>query len=320
MVDTQRHSFEEASPTGNRKHAWSLHSRSESFQEGKPVLLTEFATITMPFFEATTTSRSSLSEKPRVQNALTPAPRCKNHRALRTQKSRRRVREGTIPVVLRSFFRSPISPDRFIPKRDFEPASTAFHITKHPQRLSPQEKALRRLLPGDDPFLPTTPCRSLAAGGPQQTIRLRQVPHHRPRQITELIIAGSNYARESPRQVSSGAVWNVGGTSAVLGGSLVTAPSDTPITSSNRSAAPVYVARFLPKKPKYSEDEIHESRLALALGIDPTTRQLETCLRSLDAPTNPVSPDYAHLSPFFLKESDWKSDRKDHCKYRSVSR
>ncbi|KAJ5138783.1 uncharacterized protein N7515_003631 [Penicillium bovifimosum] len=310
MVDMQRHSFEEAPPTGNRKHAWESHSRSQSSEERRPVLLTEFATISLPFFETTTTSQSSLSDEPGVQDTLTPAPHCKENRTLQPQRGRKRVRRATSPVGLRSSFRSPISPDRFIPKRDFEPTSTAFHITKHPQRLSPQEKSLRRLPPGDDPFLPTTPSRGLTVG-PQQPIRLRQIPHHRPRQITELIIAGSHSAHGSLRQVSSGAVWNVSGTSAVLGSSPVTTANDPRITSSNRSPAPVYVARFLPKKPKYSEDEIHESRLALALGIDPTTRQLETCLRYLHAPTNPASPDYAHFSPFFLKESDWKTDWKD---------
>ncbi|KAJ5545026.1 hypothetical protein N7535_006586 [Penicillium sp. DV-2018c] len=308
----QRHSFEQASSTGNCRHTWESHSQSESFEEyqPQPAIPTGFATFNLSFSETTTTPRSLLSENPGVQDSQELAPHCKENQVLRPHRGRQNERKATSAAVLRSSFRSPISPDRFIPKRDFEPVSTAFHITKHPQRLSPQEKALRRLPPGDDPFLPTTPPRNLVTAGSQQPTRLRQIPHRRPRQITELIIARGNSAHRSLRQVSSGAVWNVGGTSAALGSSPDTAPEAPPITSSNRSPAPVYVARFLPKKPKYSEDEIHESRLALALGIDPTTRLLETCVRSLHAPTNPASPEYGHFSPFFLKEGDWKSGRK----------
>ncbi|KAJ5043828.1 hypothetical protein NUH16_000621 [Penicillium rubens] len=207
-----------------------------------------------------------------------------------------------------------MSPDRFIPKRDLvEPTSTTFRVAKHPQRLSPQERLLRRLPPGDDPFLPSIPRRTYAANRPQQPTRLHQVPHQRPRLVTEGNITDDNVTHESLRHVSSGAVWNVGGASAVLGSSPSAAPDNTPTTSTNGSStAPVFVARFLPKKPKYSEQEIHESRLALALGIDPTTRQLgTTCLRYLDAPLNPASPDFERLSPFEWKDSAWKKVEKE---------
>ncbi|KAI2730733.1 hypothetical protein CBS147332_2585 [Penicillium roqueforti] len=209
-----------------------------------------------------------------------------------------------------------MSPDRFIPKRDFvEPTSTTFRVAKHPQRLSPQERLFRRLPPGDDPFLPTIPRRAYVANRLQLPTRLQQIPHQRPRLVTEGNITGNNAAHESLRQVSSGAVWNVGGASAVLDSSLVVAPHETPSTSTNGSSAPVFVARFLPRKPKYSEQEIHESRLALALGIDPTTRQLgTTCLRYLDAPLNPASPDFERLSPFEWKDSAWKQIEKERYK------
>ncbi|QQK45743.1 WD40/YVTN repeat-like-containing domain [Penicillium digitatum] len=202
----------------------------------------------------------------------------------------------------------------FIPKRDFvELTSTTFRVAKHPQRLSPQERVLRRLPPGDDPFLPPILRRAYATNRPQQPTRLQQIPRQRPRLVTEGNLTGNNAAHESLRQVSSGAVWNVGGSSAVRDSSLIAASDDTPSTSSNGSSiAPVFVARFLPKKPKYSEQEIHELRLALALGIDPTTRQLGTSyLRYLDAPLNPTSPDFERLSPFEWKDSAWKKVEKE---------
>ncbi|KAJ5700083.1 hypothetical protein N7536_003096 [Penicillium majusculum] len=310
MVDMQRHSFEETS-IGSHKHPLTSHSRSESSKDNGPVQLTEFATINLPFFETPTSQ--SLS-KPKAQPVLTPVPRSKENRVSSPKRGRSRVRNNGNTAVARSSFRSPMSPDRFIPKRDFvEPTSTTFRVAKHPQRLSPQERLFRRLPPGDDPFLPSIPRRTYVANRPRQPTRLQQIPHQRPRLVTEGNITGNNAAHESLRQVSSGAVWNVGGASAVLGSSLVAAPDDTPITSTNGSStAPNFVARFLLKKPKYSEQEIHESRLALALGIDPTTRQLgTTCLRYLDAPLNPASPDFERLSPFDWKDSAWKKVEKE---------
>ncbi|CAG8876574.1 unnamed protein product [Penicillium nalgiovense] len=311
MVDMQRHSFEETS-TGSHKHPLTSHSRSESSKDSEPIQLTEFATINLPFFE--TPASQSSSSKPKAQPVLTPVPHSKENRVSSPKRGRSRVRNAVNAAVTRSFFRSPMSPDRFIPKRDFvEPTSTTFRVAKHPQRLSPQERLLRRLPPGDDPFLSSIPRRRYAANRPQQPTRLHQIPHQRPRLVTEGNITDDNATHESLRHVSSGAVWNVGGASAVLGSSPNAAPNNTPTTSTNGSStAPVFVARFLPRKPKYSEQEIHESRLALALGIDPTTRQLgTTCLRYLDTPLNPASPDFERLSPFEWKDSAWKKVEKE---------
>ncbi|KAJ5823148.1 hypothetical protein N7447_005488 [Penicillium robsamsonii] len=312
MVDMQRHSFEETSP-GSHKH-----SRSESSKDSGPVQLTEFATINLPFFE-TPTSQSL--PKPKAQPVLTPIPHFKENRVLSPKRGRCRVRNTGNTAVAGKSFRSPLSPDRFIPKRDFvEPTSTTFRVAKHPQRLSPQERLLRRLPPGDYPFLPSTLHRTYTASGLQQPTRLQQIPHQRPRLVTEPNITGNNVAHGSLRQVSSGAVWNVGGASAVLGSSVIAAPDDTPITSINGSStAPIFVAQLLPKRPKHSEQEIHESRLALALGIDPTTKQLGTCLRYLDAPLSPASPDFERLSPFVWKDSAWKKVEKE-CWPRSPGR
>ncbi|OQE96518.1 hypothetical protein PENNAL_c0001G03673 [Penicillium nalgiovense] len=285
MVDMQRHSFEETS-TGSHKHPLTSHSRSESSKDSEPIQLTEFATINLPFFE--TPASQSSSSKPKAQPVLTPVPHSKENRVS--------------------------SPKRGRSRRDFvEPTSTTFRVAKHPQRLSPQERLLRRLPPGDDPFLSSIPRRRYAANRPQQPTRLHQIPHQRPRLVTEGNITDDNATHESLRHVSSGAVWNVGGASAVLGSSPNAAPNNTPTTSTNGSStAPVFVARFLPRKPKYSEQEIHESRLALALGIDPTTRQLgTTCLRYLDTPLNPASPDFERLSPFEWKDSAWKKVEKE---------
>jgi hypothetical protein len=71
----------------------------------------------------------------------------------------------------------------------------------------------------------------------------------------------------------------------------------------------------LPKKPKFTEGEIHELRLALALNIDPATRLLSTSLSYLDAPLDPTSPEFERLSPFVWKDSAWKKVEREHCEY-----
>jgi hypothetical protein len=106
----------------------------------------------------------------------------------------------------------------------------------------------------------------------------------------------------------------VGGASAVLGGPLSTAASDTSIVTGSGPTAPNYVARFLPKKPEFDEEEKHESRLALALDIDPTTRLLGTFLPCFEAPLSPASPHYERLSPFVWKDNAWKKVEREHCK------
>jgi hypothetical protein len=319
MVDAQCHSFEEAFQAGNRKiPSLSSHSQSDSSTDSDSVRLTEFATINLPFFESPTTQ--TLSEKPVAQIHLIPAPRSKENLVSSPERGRSRVGATASPPAASSPFRGQISPDRFIPKRDFvEPTSAAFRVVKNPKHLSPQERLFRRLPPGDDPFLPAVSHRNPTGRGNQQPTRLQRIPHQRPHLVSEFTLPSNNTLRETLRQASAGAFWNVGGVSAARGGTLVATPShDTPAISSNRSTAPNFVACFLPKKPKYSDDEIHESRLALALNIDPTTRLLGTSLPCLDAPLDPTSPDFERLSPFVWKDSAWKKVEREHCEYNVV--
>ncbi|KAJ5762444.1 uncharacterized protein N7511_005826 [Penicillium nucicola] len=60
------------------------------------------------------------------------------------------------------------------------------------------------------------------------------------------------------------------------------------------------------------EEEKHESRLALALDIDPATRLLRTFLPCLEAQPSPASPHYERLSPFVWKDSAWKKVERQH--------
>jgi hypothetical protein len=74
------------------------------------------------------------------------------------------------------------------------------------------------------------------------------------------------------------------------------------------------VARFLPKISRHDDLNKHESRLALALDIDPTTRLLDTCIARQENSPSPASPDYERYSPYVWKDSAWKKVERGHCK------
>lgn len=213
-----------------------------------------------------------------------------------------------------------VSPDRFVPKREFgDTISTTFRVNKHPQELSPDEKLLRRRLPGDDPFLPTSH-RPLGLPGQRPPLtRLRQRLHLRPRLVTDPAIIRGSASNESSRQVSAGAVWGVGGTSAVLQGSSAGVSNDAQSNGNRGSTAPVFVANFLPKRTKVDDRKKHEARVALALDIDQTTRLLSTCATCVETPPSPTSPHYEKVAPIMWENNAWKRVGREQCKWISIS-
>lgn len=229
-------------------------------------------------------------------------------------RGRTRFKEFHHKATRRSDFRSPISPDRFIPKRRGSP-STPFRVNTHPLQLSPQERFFRQRSPGDDPFLPT-PYSPPESPVRQSTLyyRASQRPRYRPRLVTDPSILGSG-PNELLRPVSSGTVWGVGGGAAIIGSSLSGATNGLNLASRG-STAPNYVARFLPRRNKADDQKKHESRIALALDIDPAKRLLGTCVPSLKASPSPLSPDYERFAPFVWKGSAWKKVEREHCKQR----
>ena len=312
MGASRRHSFEDASSTGNHHSSLTSFSRSDPSQDDGSVRVTEFATINLPFHESATTSQISLSLRP----SCPTIPPLKENRTVDVPspgRGRTRLRGA------RKCFSSSASPDRFIPKRHFaEISTTPFRVNKLPHHLSPEEKVLRRRLPGDDPFLPTRPRPPAFPGQRPRPIRLRQGPLQRPRLVTDPDVAGGAYRNEFLRRVSAGAVWGVGGMTAMLGDPSVAVSNGAPSLSARGSTAPTYVAKFLPRNNRTDEQNKHESRLALALDIDPTTRLLVTCVPCAENSPSPSSPYYERLSPFVWKESAWKKVERGQCKYGCV--
>lgn len=108
------------------------------------------------------------------------------------------------------------------------------------------------------------------------------------------------------RQISAGAVWNVGGSSAV---------SDTVTAVSNGrggmlgsgTVAPLYTSTFLNRADPEAEMEAYERRLALALEVDQTDRILQhsPLLSNSSEMKHEKRPPYA---PHFWRDGAWTQD------------
>ncbi|KAL4780736.1 WD40-repeat-containing domain protein [Aspergillus varians] len=205
--------------------------------------------------------------------------------------------------------KSPASPDRFIPFRNLvDTPSTPYRVGKDPQELSPEEKLFRRRSPGEDPFTPKKIRRSKSA---TRTGRVFS-PHFGPHLVNDATVSGrpaSAGSRDGTRQVSNGAIWAVGGTSAALGRRSTVALDGHRGLLASGTTAPMYAAKFLPQTRSSAADrETYESRIALALDIDPAARVLNNSnLLSVHGPLpSPSSPDFEQLSPLVWKDNAWR--------------
>lgn len=179
-------------------------------------------------------------------------------------------------------------PDRFIPSRR-PPNSTreSFHLTKSTDRLTAGERLTRQGILSPDPF-----SRQLRRSGRlNEELRTLRETHSI---ITGRAVLGRNGAAlglrrgsltSNTRQISNGAVWNVGGSSVV---------SDTVVGVSNGRGgllgsgtnAPLYTSMFLSRSDPEAELETHERRLALAFDVDQSSR----VLGDTSPPNSPTSP------------------------------
>lgn len=215
--------------------------------------------------------------------------------------------------------RNPMSPDRFIPQREFSnPPSTSFRVSKNPRELSPDEKLLRRRSTKADPFRPARRLRSISPRRGPQHVRH---PHYSPHLVSDSAIAGSinlGGFRNAARQVSFGAVWNVGGKSAALANKPSLAiPDGNGGFLGSGTTAPMHMADFLPRRTLRKVPEKHEARLAVALDLDQASRLLSTCNLSppSESKSSPSSPDYDRFSPSVWKDGAWVRADEEKCKF-----
>ncbi|KAF2257963.1 WD40 repeat-like protein [Lojkania enalia] len=181
------------------------------------------------------------------------------------------------------------TPDRFISLR--RPPNTtreSFELNKPKTRLTADARNMYGIAHGVDPFSRRLQ-RSVRLNGELQNLREAHSVIT-GRGILNRRGANPGLRRNSftlgTRQVSAGAVWNVGGSSAV---------SDTVVGVSNGRGgmlgsgtnAPLYKSMFLNSSDPEAELEAYERRLALALDVDQTDKVL-------DHSTPPSTP--AHLT------------------------
>ncbi|KAI4926585.1 hypothetical protein J4E85_006879 [Alternaria conjuncta] len=100
------------------------------------------------------------------------------------------------------------------------------------------------------------------------------------------------------RQISAGAVWNVGGPSAVSDTVVAVSTGRGGMLGSGTNA-PLYKSAFLNRADPDAELEAYERRLALALDIDPTDRILQHS-------SSPVSSSSPHSGPASQAKHVWR--------------
>ncbi|KAH7075571.1 meiosis-specific APC/C activator protein AMA1 [Paraphoma chrysanthemicola] len=204
--------------------------------------------------------------------------------------------------------RQSCTPDRFIAsRRPPAVARESFELNKPTERLERVQTA-RDSRTSADPFTR----RLHRSGRLNDELRGLREAHSMimSRASANRRNASLAYRRNSwtlgNRQVSAGAVWNVGGPSAI---------SDTVVAVSNGRGsmlgtgtnAPLYTSTFLNRADPEAELEAYECRLALALDIDQTERILQ------HAPAPAISHSVLHCFPssharHVWRDSAWTKD------------
>ena len=179
------------------------------------------------------------------------------------------------------------SPDRFtIPRRAPNVSREILIVGKPISSLKQREKVRRRRSSHSDPFgfpqraenRSSEPPRALRSQRPLQPSHLRSPDVLGPRRDPFL---------NSMRQISAGAVWNVGGGAASSDPS-VSAGGGRVNANMQSSSAPLYTSRFLEGSTPGTDFEMHERRIALALGLDRAKRVLASV---------PSASDMVNMSP-----------------------
>ena len=180
----------------------------------------------------------------------------------------------------RHYWTSPSSPDRYISNRQKpQEASKTFRVSKSPHQLCSSERLLRHPSATPDPFGPLVVSRTRDHRTAASVVGDAHVQRSRPGTMgfTNLLTLPQDTLVLQNRQVSAGAVWNVGGSNAATHSGPIRSISDgRGGFLSSGSNAPMHTSHF------YDEDILDhglarmESRLAAALDIDLTSRVIDT--------------------------------------------
>ena len=203
----------------------------------------------------------------------------------------------------RHFWTPPSSPDRYISNRQKpQEASKTFRVSKSPHQLSSSERLLRHPSATPDPFGPLVVPRTRdhrTAAAVAGDVQIQRSPP-RTMGFTNLLTLPQDTLVLQDRQVSAGAVWNVGGSNAATHSGPIRSISDgRGGFLSSGSNAPMHTSHF------YDEDILDhslgrmESRLAAALDIDLTSRVIDTSrpARSVSVNATGTKRKYVHNDP-----------------------
>jgi hypothetical protein len=181
--------------------------------------------------------------------------------------------------------------DRFISNRNsVQSPSKTFRLSKPPKELSGIERLHRDASSTPDPF--TSP--NVAHNRQSRLIlfppRRRYGGRGRSASVGSTFSGPSNVIRMPNRHASTGAIWNVGGNSATVPSSPVEGiPNGRGGLLSSGSNAPMYTSNFFEDEKSNQDHEYLEGRLAVALGIDRTTKLLSIS-QSFERPHSEYSP------------------------------
>ena len=168
----------------------------------------------------------------------------------------------------------PSTPDRFISTRSVsQDTSNNFHVSKRTNELSSSERLLRQNLASPDPF--DSPTRARVGRRRISGNQVRNPSRTTSRNIsgTNLLNPPMNASDAQARQVSTGAVWNVGGSSATApSGPISAVPNGRGGFTGSGTNAPMYTSRFFEKESPDLDRGRLEGRLAAALDIDQASR------------------------------------------------
>jgi hypothetical protein len=207
------------------------------------------------------------------------------------------------------------SPDRFIPRRsDHSIFITNHRIRKDPEDLTVNEKLLRQQECSENPF-DRRPSQGIPPSSLLNGRGLFQAPHMSPHLVDDQALpsqqSSSTGRRITPRQVSVGGIWNVGGSSIATRDPRLGTTYERGDIYEDTAATPIHVARYeYSTHISSSEDlEMNRSRLAIAFDVDLLRPQLTIC-----KPTTPIkigmspsSPRYERLKcPLVWKDCEWK--------------
>lgn len=205
--------------------------------------------------------------------------------------------------------------DRYVPQRSYSGNTTSkFHIRKLPAELFAHEKLLRRRdISGNN--ICRRRQRAAVLDAQFDIEETSQAPHMSPHLLDSEVNPrqySTSVQRVTPRQVSVGAVWNVGGVSTPTRGPWLGIASGQTGYSGGKMTGPMYFARYDSDREIISseETEMFRTRLAASMNIDLAHRQL--AIPKSDALNRnhiyPPSPHYDKSPPDLWNDCALKRD------------